>query len=156
MAMSQSEYLRRIVESTPNYVSRSKVRDSSEYTHIQQARASSTYIPAKVENTIERDGCAASVVQTGKGVNMEYGAVLLKAQGCAVCADDVLPAGITIPTVCYDRRKPPFSQQDLSGNPYTPACTPGQNFFNDRSAVVGQRCIFAEDGSVNVEGIYPS
>ena len=156
MAMSQSEYLRRIVESTPKYVSRSKVRDSSEYTVIQQARASSAYIPAKVANIIERDGCAASVVQTGKGMNKEYGGVLLKAQGCAICADVVLPAGIVIPTVCYDRRKPPFSQQDLSGNTYTPPCTPGQNFFNDRSAVVGARCIYAEDGSVNVEGIYPS
>jgi len=162
MAMSQSEYLRRIVESTPNYVSRSKVRDSSEYTVIQQARAASTYIPATVPNTIDRNDCATSVVQTGKGVNMEYGGILLKAQGCAICADSrpfptmAASRGITIPTVVYDRRLPPFSQQDLSGNPYTPACTPGQNFYPNRTGVVGERCIYAEDGSVNVEGVYPS
>jgi hypothetical protein len=162
MAMSQSEYLRRIVESTPNYVSRSKVRDSSEYTGIQRARAAATYIPAKVANTIERNGCAASVVQTGKGVNMEYGGVLLKAQGCAICADSrPFPTadaarGIVIPTPCYDRRKPPFSQQDLSGNPYTPACTPGANSYPNRTAAVGGRCIYIEDGSINMNGVYPS
>lgn len=120
MAMSESERLRLRQEAAIQYISRSKVRDSSELTSIKQARASSTAIPTTVLTTTVVNGCAATQVIRGKGVNMEYGGILQKAQGCAVCADPdpVVNPGVTLPTCCPDVTKPPFAQQDLNGPIY--------------------------------------
>lgn len=148
MAMSSSELLRRRQEETKNYVSRSKVRDSSELTLIRQAKASTTEIPVAVNTVVSDGACQRTQTIRGNGTNMEYGAVLAKAQSCAICADtDVSsPPGIYIPTPCYDRRKAPFAQQDLSGNVgsggtlYVPACKPGNLNYFPRIAVRGDDC----------------
>ena len=121
--MSESERLRRVLEERPKYISRTKVRDSSELTGIKQARASTTEIPTTVQGNVERDGKAVDLIIRGKGVNMEYRSILDKSQGCAVCSDpdaSLLPRAVLQGTP-YDRRKEPFAQQDLSGA-YTPAC----------------------------------
>jgi hypothetical protein len=132
IGMSQSERLTRIMNENRNYVSRSKVRDSSELTAIRQAKASALKIPQLVQGTalkVDAYGVTTSystmIVTKGKGTNMEYLNVLQAAQGCAICADnvgpDVLP-GIYVSTfTTYDRSVPPFAQKTLS-NAYTPSC----------------------------------
>ncbi len=133
MAMSQSERIRRIQEESNRYLARAKTRDSSELTLINQARASKTKIPQTVQGSHIEDGCCTTFTAKGNGTNMEYLSLLQASQGCAICSDpdvSILSPRITLPTPCFDRRVPPFSQQDLSGTPYTPACTPGfQTFF---------------------------
>jgi hypothetical protein len=108
-----------------NYVSRSKVRDSSELTSIRQAQASRVQDPQLVVNA---NGVSTFAVVKGKGTNMEYLNVLQRQQGCAVCADnvgtDVLP-GIYVSTfTTYDRTKYPFSPYSvLSTAGYKEECT---------------------------------
>jgi hypothetical protein len=120
--MSQSERLRRIQEDGPRFISRAKVRDSSEYTHIQQARASKTHIPLTISTQ-----CATI---TGKGTNMEYLTILKRAEGAAICADPPVFPGVYVPGVGYDHTAPPFSQQNLS-TAYKPAMKPGfQQYFH--------------------------
>ena len=104
----------------PKYVSRSKVRDSSELTTIRQAQASSVQDPQLVVNR-SADGVSTFGVFQGKGTNKEYLNVLQRAQGCAVCADNVgtdilpgiYPGAPNISTLSsfmtYDRTKYPFS-----------------------------------------------
>ena len=101
----------------PKYVSRSKVRDSSELTAIRQAQASSVQDPQLVINA---NGVSTFAVTQGKGTNMEYLNVLQRAQGCAICADNVgtdvlpgiYPGAPNISTLSsfmtYDRVKYPF------------------------------------------------
>jgi hypothetical protein len=134
MAMSSSELLRRRQEEANKYISRAKVRDSSEVTLINQAKASKNYLPTTVSSIVsDGDSCARLIYIRGNGTNMTYTNVLQGKQGCAVCADDdpVVNRVAVLPTPCYDRRKAPFAQQDLSGNVgsggvvYQPACTPG-------------------------------
>lgn len=123
MSMSESERLRRTLEERPKYISRMKVRDSSELTGIKQARASTTEVPTTVLTTAERDGKSMDLVVRGKGVNMEYRSVLDKQQGCAVSAelDQTILPRVVLQGTPYDRRKEPFAQQDLSGA-YAPTC----------------------------------
>jgi hypothetical protein len=102
----------------PKYVSRSKVRDSSELTGIRQAQASRVQDPQLVINA---NGVSTFAVTQGKGTNMEYLNVLQRAQGCAICADNVgtdvlpgiYPGAPNISTLSsfmtYDRAKYPFS-----------------------------------------------
>lgn len=118
--MSQSERLARLMNENPKYVSRSKVRDSSELTSIRQAQSSRVQDPQLVVNR-SADGVSTFAVSQGKGTNKEYLNVLQRAQGCAICADnvgaDVLPGiypgapVITSPSgfMTYDREKYPFS-----------------------------------------------
>ena len=121
--MSESERLRRILDERPKYISRMKVRDSSELTGIKQARASSTEIPTTVTTTAERNGKSVDLIVRGKGVNMEYRSILDKSQGCAISAnpDESLLQRVVLQGTPYDRRKTPFAQEDLSGA-YTPTC----------------------------------
>ena len=139
MAMSQGERMSRLQQESVNYVSRSKVRDSSELTYINQAKASKNYIPQLVIGTQSLPDVqtlfhrSTTVAIKGKGTNMEYTSVLQAKQGCAVCSD-VDPAinrGIYIPSVVYDHSLPPFAQQHPS-TMYTPACTPGFNVYLPR------------------------
>ena len=124
VGMSQSERIARLMNENPKYVSRSKVRDSSELTGIRQAQASRVQDPQLVVNA---NGVSTFAVTQGKGTNKEYLNVIQRQQGCAVCADsvgtDVLP-GIYISTfTTYDRTKYPFSPYSvLSTATYTPAC----------------------------------
>lgn len=108
--MSQSERLARLMNENPKYVSRSKVRDSSELTSIRQAQSSRVQDPQLV---VSADGVSTFAVVQGKGTNKEYLNVLQRAQGCVICADpigaDILP-GIYVSTfTTYDRTKYPFS-----------------------------------------------
>jgi hypothetical protein len=116
--MSQSERLARLMSENPNYVSRSKVRDSSELTAIRQAQSSRVQDPQLV---VSADGVSTFAVIQGKGTNKEYLNVLQRAQGCAVCADSVgadilpgiYPGAPNVSTLSsfmtYDRTKYPFS-----------------------------------------------
>ena len=141
------------------YVSRSKVRDSSELTTIRQAKASSVEIPQTVQSaTLKVDAYGNTtefstiVTIRGKGTNMEYGAILQKKQVCAVCEDnvgtDVLPGFYVSTFTTYDRTKYPFSALSvLSTAGYTPACKvadPVQYFppFLER----GAKNIYTEQG----------
>jgi hypothetical protein len=125
VGMSQSERLSRIMNENQKYVSRSKVRDSSELTAIRQAKASSVPIPQTVQGVglkVDAYGVTTSlstvVTIRGKGTNMEYGAIMQAKQGCAICADnvstDVLPGFYVSTFTSYDRTKQPFSQKDLA------------------------------------------
>jgi len=118
VGMSQSERLARLMSENPNYVSRSKVRDSSELTAIRQAQSSRVQDPQLV---VSADGVSTFAVIQGKGTNKEYLNVLQRAQGCAVCADSVgadilpgiYPGAPNVSTLSsfmtYDRTKYPFS-----------------------------------------------
>jgi len=119
--MSHSERLARIMNENQNYISRSKVRDSSELTSIRQAKASSVKIPQTVQTVglkVDAYGVTTSlstvVTVKGSGTNMEYGGILQAAQGCAVCADSVTPGFYISSFTTYDRTKPPFAQKDLA------------------------------------------
>ena len=145
MAMSQGEYLRRIQEEQIRYVSRSKVRDQSELTQIQQARASGhmfqrekgsadaysmkkTFGPtdhainANIQNSIEDTTCCRTYVASGSETNSGSVGVLQAAQKCAVCSDPdpVLNRGVTLNAPCYDRSLPPFAQSPPGS--YIPVC----------------------------------
>lgn len=134
VAMSQSERLARVMNENQKYVSRSKVRDSSELTYIRQAKASSVKIPQIVQTVglkVDAYGNTTSlstvVTVKGAGTNMEYGSILQKAQACAICEDDVgtdiLPGFYVSTFTTYDRTKPPFSPLSiLSTAGYTPTC----------------------------------
>jgi len=140
MSMSQGERIRRIEEEAKQYISRTKVRDASELTHIRRAQASKTQIPQVVSDkrfigdSIDSIGNNVQrVTIKGKGTNMEYTNVLQNAEHNAICGDSqiqtnpYLALGTYVPAVCYDRNKPPFAQQDLT-NPahvYVPQCVPG-------------------------------
>ena len=131
MSMSQSERIRRIQEEANRYLSRNKVRDSSELTLIRQAEASSVAAQQTVRAVINPhtsqqmtsyDGlpdCAANVVFTGVGTQNDYSAILQKAQNCAVCSDDdpALNPYIIRSVPCYNRLDFPFIQNNLS-TPY--------------------------------------
>jgi hypothetical protein len=78
-AMTQSERLKRVAAEQVNYINRAKVRDSSEYTAIQKARASGNEIPTTVIGAglqVDAKGVVKSVSTTvtirGKGTNMDY------------------------------------------------------------------------------------
>jgi len=125
VGMSQSERIARLISENPKYVSRSKVRDSSELTAIRQAQSSRVQDPQLVVNA---NGVSTFAVTQGKGTNKEYLNVLQRAQGCAICADnvgtDILP-GIYVSTfTTYDRTKYPFSPFSvLSTAGYKEECT---------------------------------
>jgi hypothetical protein len=139
MAMSQSERIRHIQEQAIQYISRSKVRDSSELTHIRQAQASSTQIPDTVADIQDSPDILSvgvrprQVVITGKGTNMEYIEVLQSAEHAAICGDQQTLQGAIlgtyVPSPCIDRNKPPFAQQDLTGSVYIPACKPAEGQY---------------------------
>jgi len=137
MAMSQSERIRRLQEDAPRYISRAKVRDASEITMMQQAKASKTHVPQTIVTSCE--------TIKGKGANMEYLSILQAAQGAAICADPPAYPGIYLPGVGYDHSLPPFSQQDPA-NAYIPACKPGfKQYFH-----------FAQTSTCCNETLYPS
>jgi hypothetical protein len=146
-AMSQSERLSRVAKEQINFINRARVRDSSEYTAIQKARASGNEIPTTVIGAglqVNASGLTKSisttVTVTGKGTNMDYDSVLERAQFGAVSAD-ISPAlwqGITLPSPVYSRSAPPFAQQTLS-TAYTPACkVPGTEVYFPPFLVRGQ------------------
>jgi len=138
VAMSQSERLKRVVAEQINYVSRAKVRDSSEYTAIQKARASGNEIPTRVigaDLQVDARGIMKSisttVTITGRGTNMDYDSIMERQQFGAISADIApsLMQGIIIPSPVYSRYTQPFAQQTLS-TAYTPACkVPGTEVY---------------------------
>jgi hypothetical protein len=152
MAMSQGERMARLQEETVKYISRSKVRDSSEITHIRRAQASSTYIPASVSDTrnigatVDTIGTnACNVTIKGKATNMEYISVLQSAEHNAICCGNEPNSvpGIYLPTPCYNHNMPPFAQQDIT-NPsmvYVPPCKAPENeqYFPN---IVDSTCVY--------------
>ena len=144
--MSQGERIRRIEEEAKTYISRSKVRDSSELTHIRRAQASSNQIPTSVQDIQYVNGCAMTVQIKGRGTNMEYLNVLQAAEGAAICCSadpsNIVNLGTYIPAPCYDRSKPPFSQQNITvpANVYVPACKPPDaQYF---PVIVDSTCVY--------------
>ena len=128
MALSSSELTRRIQEAANQYISRNKVRTSSELTLINQAKASKTALPQTVSAAIDAHTNqivppypylqyqSTNVVFTGVGTQHDYSGILQKAQSCAVCSDDdpSLNPYIKLPTVCVNPLQFPFIQKDLS------------------------------------------
>lgn len=135
MSMSQSEYLRRLMEEKPRYIARAKVRDQSELTQINQAKASGnvfqrqkgssdaysmskTYGPtdhavhANINNDLT-DVCCKTYVASGSETDSGSTGILQAAQKCAVCSDPdpAFYPGITTSCCAYDRSLPPFAQK---------------------------------------------
>jgi hypothetical protein len=152
MAMSQGERMARLQEESVKYIARTKVRDSSEITHIRRAQASSTQIPTAVNDirnigatvdTIGTEACTVTI--KGKGTNMEYTNILRSAEHCAICPDNqVVGTGpILVPTPCYNHNKPPFAQQDITNLSmvYVPPCKAPENgqFFPN---IVDSTCVY--------------
>jgi hypothetical protein len=144
MSMSESERLRRIQEQATKYVSRNKCVDASLLTMQNQARASKTAIPQTVTGQVVRDGCCATTVYKGKGTNMDQTALLQRAQGCAVCAEDPSQVGvnpvITLPVCCVDNFAPPFTQQNLSTMYVAPCTVPGPEVYFPPIVKRGEGC----------------
>jgi hypothetical protein len=146
MSMSQGERIRRIEEEAKRYISRNKVRDASELTHIRRAKASSNEIPTSVQDIQYVNGCAMTVQIKGKGTHMEYLNVLQAAESAAICGSadpsDIVNLGTYIPAPCYDRSKPPFAQQDLTvpANLYVTACKPAAEQYFPR--IVDSTCVY--------------
>ena len=108
--MSSSERLRLILQESNRFVDRRRVRDASEITSINQAKANSVVFarsrtgafmakPAFTTNEAtdkglpnngiadSEVGCSKSIVISGSGTTNGYDALNLAAQGCAVCSD---------------------------------------------------------------------
>jgi hypothetical protein len=138
VAMSQSELLRLTMNEQPRYISRAKVRDSSEQTAIVKARSSGVDIPNTVLSAgLQTDArglhtnISTVVTIRGKGTNMDYDSVLERAQSAAICADisPSLQPAITLYSPVYSRTAPPFSQQTLSTAYTAPCKIPGNNVY---------------------------
>ena len=146
----------RLQEETVKYIARTKVRDSSEITHIRRAQASSVQNPTAVTDirnigatvdTIGTEACTVTI--KGKGTNMEYTNILRSAEHSAICGathvqpNPYLALGSYANTPCYDHNKPPFAQQDIT-NPsmvYIPPCKAPENgqFFPN---IVDSTCVY--------------
>ncbi len=135
MAMSASEYLRRKQEENQQFIHRSKCRDASEITQINQAKASGhvfqrekdtssaysytlTYGP--VDHAVNTNTyynfdpeCCKTYVASGSQTNSGSLGILQAAQKCAVCSDPdpAFNQGVTIAASPYDRSIPPFAQK---------------------------------------------
>jgi len=137
VAMSQSELLARRLEQQPQFISRAKVRDSSELTAINKARASGNQAPSRVYSSgIQTTtngtllGLSTTIVVQGKGTNMDHDAILERAQGCAICSD-VGPSttpSITLTPFVYSTSNQPYSQVNLF-TATAPPCTIGHNVY---------------------------
>ena len=134
MVLSEAERLSQKMDAAGKYIHRAKVRDSSELTFIKQARAGSVELPQQVTGVKERDGAACQFTTQGKGVNMEYGNVLLKKQSCAICpdVDPVVNPGITIPCC---------STTTISSFYTAPCRIPGYNVFFPPRVTDGKNCV---------------
>jgi len=110
MAMSQSEYLRRMLSNNAVVLSRNKVRDSSEYTFITNARAAKV-VPTPVQKSLE--GCVGYANSVLNGTGGEYIGNLQVKIGCAVCSDPdpVVNNYIVTPCIVEDHTKYPWVQQ---------------------------------------------
>jgi len=153
--MSYAERLRYLQQEANIYLSRNKVRDSSELTLIKQAKATSTVAPQTVAAVVDLhssqqmtsyDGlpdCPANAVYTGVGTSNDYSAILQGKQKCAVCSDDDASVNpyIVQATPCFNRSGFPFVQQDVSTpvycknpgfivyNPPGPSCYVSTNIY---------------------------
>ena len=129
MAMSQSEYLSRLTFESNKYISRNKVRDSSEQTFITQARSSGNVNPTSVQFVGNTKNVSTNMTMRGSGTNMTYTSILQGAQKCAVCSDPdpAVAASITLPCNTTDHAKPPWSQQPASNMYVNCSVPPNQN-----------------------------
>jgi hypothetical protein len=130
MAMSQSEYLSRLTFESKKYISRNKVRDSSEQTFITQARSSGNVHPTSVQFVGNTNNVSTIMTMRGSGTNMSYTNILQGAQKCAVCSDPdpAVAASITLPCNTTDHMQPPWAQQPTS-NVYVNCTVPPNQYF---------------------------
>ena len=136
MPLSESERLQQRVDSMNKILHTAKTRDSSEQTFITQMRAGSVEHPQLVAGVKEKDGAACNYVTMGKGTNMEYGNVMLKAQSCAVCAD---PALVTWPSLY--QVIPGCSTTAVSSFYTAPCKIPGYQVFFPPRIADGKNCV---------------
>lgn len=89
MALSQQEYLSRLISQQPKLIARNTVRTQGEQVLIVQARASKYASPSVVGGYANQNGTCKVVFNAprGNGVEGTYLGILQKAQGCAICAD---------------------------------------------------------------------
>ncbi len=136
--MSQSERIRLIEEQARKVVSRNRCVDSSLQTMKVQAQASKVLAQTTIATSVGVDGCNRTLVNRGKGANMEYGAILQSQQACAVCpttapADTGATPVVILPTPCVNYTTVPFAQQNISTiypAPYVAPCTdPGNRVY---------------------------
>lgn len=135
MAYLQSERLQQKVDSMNKFIHRTKPRDASEITFINQARAGSVETPSTVRGVIEFNGLAYDTLYQGRGTNMEYGNVLLRSQYAAVSADPnpslTINRGITLPGI----------STPIISSFYTAPCRiPGYQVFLKPPIIDGKNC----------------
>ena len=99
MVLSEGERMSQVLDNSRKLVARNKVRDSSELTLINQAKASSTVVPSVVQSVANpaslqivpnyeyANDCQAVTYFTGVGTN-DQTALLYNKQKAAICADD--------------------------------------------------------------------
>jgi hypothetical protein len=134
--LSQSERLAYMMDRRIKYISRTNVRDSSEYTAIQKARGSSVELPGTAQSVVLASGpngipfgISTIITIRGNGTNMDYDSHINFLQGCAICSDvnrtdnPAVNAGVNVPITCPDFNNPPLAQQIMS-NAYTVPCQP--------------------------------
>ena len=99
MVLSEGERMSQVLDNSRKLVARNKVRDSSELTLINQAKASSTVVPSVVQSVANpaslqivpnyeyANDCQDVTYFTGVGTN-DQTALLYNKQKAAICADD--------------------------------------------------------------------
>jgi hypothetical protein len=113
------------------YISRTNVRDSSDYTAIQKARGSSVELPGTAQTLVLSSGPNGIPFDKriftvrGKGTNMDYDSHMNSLLYCAVCSDvnRAFNPGVNVPITCPDFQNPPLTQKTMS-NAYTAPCKP--------------------------------
>jgi len=135
MAYLQSERLQQKVDSMNKILHRTKPRDASEITYINQARAGITERPQQVVGVTEYKGLAYNTLIQGKGTNMEYGNVLLRSQFAAVSADPN-PSISENATITL----PGLSTPIISSFYTAPCRIPGYQVFLKAPIIDGKNC----------------
>ena len=166
--MSQSEYLRRMLSNNAVVLSRNKVRDSSEYTFIANARAAKV-VPTPVRKSI--DGCVGYANSVLNGTGGEYIGNLQVKIGCAVCSDPdpVVNNYIVTPCIVEDHTKYPWVQKQeyvvyVPEAPYNVTGTTGNGQvtlswtgpMSDGGSPIKSYTIFYTPGDVTVTSSTPT
>lgn len=149
-------------------LSRNKVRDSSEYTFITNARAS-TVVPTPVKKSL--DGCVGYANSVLNGTGGEYLGNLQVKIGCAVCSDPdpVVNNYIVTPCIVENHSKYPWVQKQqyvvyVPEAPYNVRGTTGNGQvtlswtrpMSDGGSPITSYTIFYTPGDVSVTSTTPT